>query len=107
MAVPNIIYKLECGHNAPAPMTLVSGKLYCPWHDELSPIRGVNVTEWRVICQTCRYARWTGLSEEAASLLANSHIRRNSWHRPHIEKVVNPNARTTADKLAAWAVAHY
>lgn len=106
MAVPSIIYKLECGHNASAPMTLVSGKLYCPWHDELSPISGVVVEEWQVTCQTCRYARWTGLSRESATLLANGHIRRNSWHRPSVRLAVNPNARITWEKLTSWSNSH-
>jgi hypothetical protein len=103
MALAMVIYKLECEHYASAPATLVSGKLYCGWHDGVFSITGVLTEEWRVKCTSCRYARFTGTSQESASLLANSHVRRNSWHRPFVDKAANPDAVNTQRKFDAWA----
>jgi hypothetical protein len=103
MPLAMVIYKLECTHYAPAPATLVNGKLYCPWHDAVFSINGVLTEEWKVECKTCRYARFTGTSQESASLLANSHVRRKSWHRPIVYKTVNPAAVNTLRKFDAWS----
>lgn len=102
MAVDRIIYNLGCGHSAPGITTLVSGELYCPWHSEMAPIRGVAIHEWKAICHTCRYARWAGLSKETAEIFATGHIRRNGPHRIEVRMMTNPEALRTQEKMVRY-----
>jgi hypothetical protein len=102
MSTPLVIYSLQCSHAVSGPATLVSGTLYCPWHDERSQISGVIVYEWRAKCDSCRYARWAGASKDTASIFIKGHYRRNPGHSVHPEYTINPVSQATADKFKAW-----
>lgn len=104
MPVPYIIYKLSCHHKVSGPASYVNGKLHCPWcHDECQ-IVDVEIMEWRANCRNCRYARWAGMSEANAEVLANGHVRRNTGHTVSVAREPNLEAKKTKEKLDAWRV---
>jgi hypothetical protein len=97
--VQRIIYTLECRHAAPGISTIVSGKIFCPWHQVESSITGVVLYEWRAICSTCTYARWAGVDPKTAGIFANGHSRRNPDHKVDIDYALNPEAVRTQEKM--------
>lgn len=104
MPLGRVIYNLGCGHSVLGMAFFVSGELYCPWHQEKSPISTVAVWEWRAKCYTCRYARWAGLDKQTADIFVTAHLRRNTGHRPVAEYVTNPDAQKTQAKIDQWKV---
>ena len=103
MSVPIINYELQCGHVSKGPATLVSGSLYCGHHDDLYAITDVITHEWRAKCESCRYARWTGVGgKQVGEIFANGHIRRNTGHRVSVAYTENPDAAATKVKFDSW-----
>ena len=97
-----VIYALECGHAAPGLPTLVNGKLRCAWHGDEQQIVGVIEYEWRAKCMSCTFARWAGLSQQNAGILASGHSRRSPEHNVIREYIRNPLAVETAAKFVAF-----
>ena len=105
--VDQIMYKLKCGQAAKGPETLVAGKLYCGQHECMEEIAGVITFEWRARCESCRFARWAGLSRSTADIFVTGHVRRNTGHRVNAEYAEHPAARRTLDKFNAWNAPGY
>jgi hypothetical protein len=71
-------------------------------HDDISPITGVHVYEWRAKCEDCKFSRWAGLGEATAGIFANGHWRRNPSHDVKTEYTINPEAVKTEAKFNEW-----
>jgi hypothetical protein len=97
-----VLYGLECDHAAPGPATLVSGSLYCAWHQDERNIVSVIEYEWKAKCNNCTYSRWAGLSKKNAAIFLDGHLSRNPAHVGHLEYARNPVASETARKMQAW-----
>jgi hypothetical protein len=85
-----VLYILKCGHVGMGVPGLAR-MLLCHEH-EWQDITGVHVTEWRVMCKTCRYARWCGLARVQALFLGTAHKRDHPDHVVGDEYVINSNA---------------
>jgi hypothetical protein len=102
-SVAIINYRIQCGHVAKAPATLLSGVLYCGHCNGMYTITDVITHEWKASCNDCRYARWCGVGGKAVGeIFANGHIRRNTGHRVSVAYAENPDAAATKIKFNSW-----
>ena len=103
MSVEKIMYKLECGDIVLAPSFLVNGKLTCITHGK-QRIIDIPVYEWRIACTSCKYARWTGMSQAEAATLGTLHLMKpgNGSHCTYQEYTKRPAAVNTRKKYMAY-----
>lgn len=93
-------YQLKCGHIGESSQGFadISMAMLCPVDGPscygLWPLVAVECREWKITCQTCRYARWTGQSQGMALDLQRKHL-----HQAHtMHHVTTVDLLTHPDK---------
>lgn len=88
MTSPKILYILECRHVWPGSTGIE--EMECLNCNERKRIVDVHTFEWRVICLTCSYRPWCGLSRKLAEYHANGHAKKRSQHNVQVRYMENP-----------------
>lgn len=60
--------------------------IYCKFHRKESRVTMVNVYQWKVTCENCRFSRKTGMAQLTVERLGAGHRRRNPGHTVVITK---------------------
>lgn len=97
-----VIYRLECEHLILGVPNQQSARCaMCNW-DEQNTI-GIVIKEWHAYCAltTCRYGRWTGLSEALARQLRDAHNARHPGHKAVHRAEIRKESVRVRDRMAA------
>jgi len=99
MSNPVILYILECKHIIPGTIGQAYAECLNCKPNAIRKIIDVHTWEWRVVCQTCNYRVWCGLSRKLAEYHANGHVRKRTRHDAQVRYVENPYGVKMKEKM--------
>lgn len=98
MSNPVVLYILDCRHVQPGRIGALEMEcLNC--NDGIHKVVDVHTYEWRVMCESCNYHPWCGLSQMLANHTCTGHVRKHSHHKAKVLYMENPYSRKIRERL--------